>query len=121
VRGRKSVSYSSLSLILSQAPELLASNSALLKAIESRLGEWEQGQIVGDLFADVQKYLSVYPTYVINYDSALIRLKKLRKKSSKLVAFLEEQKNRPESRKLDLDSLLIMPVQRVPRYVREER
>ncbi len=63
-----------------------------------------------------QKYFGVYPAYIINYDAAVIRLKKVRKKSNKLVVFLDEQKNRPESRKLDLDSLLIMPVQRIPRY-----
>ncbi len=64
-----------------------------------------------------QKYFGVYTAYIINYDAAVIRLKKVRKKSNKLVVFLDEQKNRPESRKLDLDSLLIMPVQRIPRYV----
>lgn len=69
------------------------------------------------LIAPQDKICAAYPSYIVNYDQAIARLKKIKKKSSKLVAFLEEQKNRPESRKLDLESLLIMPVQRYDIYV----
>ncbi len=42
-----------LKAIFANVQELLASNTQLLRSIEQRLGEWETGAIIGDLFADV--------------------------------------------------------------------
>ncbi|KAL6061069.1 ensconsin isoform X5 [Balamuthia mandrillaris] len=85
-------------------------------------------------------FMKMYTTYINSYDKADKRLKELVKGSKKLEAFLEECKQKPECRSLDLASYLIMvffgkpfthvfltfhsnsassseqPIQRLPRY-----
>jgi len=63
-------------------------------------------------------FLKMYTLYVNGFDDSTKKLDKLRASpfSSKLKAFLEECKNRPESQKLPIDAYLIMPIQRLPRY-----
>eukprot|EP00005_Dracoamoeba_jomungandri_P004382 CAMPEP_0174257918 /NCGR_PEP_ID=MMETSP0439-20130205/7015_1 /TAXON_ID=0 /ORGANISM="Stereomyxa ramosa, Strain Chinc5" /LENGTH=553 /DNA_ID=CAMNT_0015341225 /DNA_START=122 /DNA_END=1783 /DNA_ORIENTATION=+ len=58
----------------------------------------------------------MYTLYINSFDSADERLKTLRKRNSDFDMFVEESKNRPECKKLDLISFLITPIQRLPRY-----
>ncbi|ELP84980.1 Rho/RAC guanine nucleotide exchange factor, putative [Entamoeba invadens IP1] len=73
---------------------------------------------LGRIFIKMQPYLKVYNMYVANNAYALNEVENLNK-DEKCADYLEQLRNSiegPESTKLDLNSFLIMPVQRVPRY-----
>ncbi|XP_071446442.1 rho guanine nucleotide exchange factor 39-like [Hetaerina americana] len=66
-------------------------------------------------FLKLAPFLKLYSVYAYDYERALNRLNLLQRKSSVLRAFIESQENRPEV-STKLISLLITPIQRVPRY-----
>jgi hypothetical protein len=60
-------------------------------------------------------FLKIYSGFISNYNRAIETLNACLKKSS-FEKFLMECYQIPEMKRLDLPSLLIMPIQRVPRY-----
>jgi hypothetical protein len=66
-------------------------------------------------FVHFVPFLKMYTEYVNNFDKAAKRLDKL-ENNSRVKAFFEEARKRPECQNLDLRSYLITPVQRLPRY-----
>jgi len=61
------------------------------------------------------KFLKMYRPYLECYNISANRLNQLQK-NEKFAKLLVEYKKNPECHQLDLQSFLIMPVQRVPRY-----
>ncbi|EGC39499.1 hypothetical protein DICPUDRAFT_96538 [Dictyostelium purpureum] len=88
----------------------------LLEDIRDRCGaKWTAYQKLSDLFLKISAFLKVYSSYVQNYDISIEVLKELRK-SEKFKDALEEIGDFPEINNFELDSFLILPVQRIPRY-----
>ena len=69
---------------------------------------------LGSTLLHYSSYFRVYQSYLENYDDALKTLVQLRASSAALDVFLTWQEKCEGS---SLDSLLIMPVQRLPRYL----
>lgn len=67
------------------------------------------------VFTHHAAFLRIYIDYCNQFDEASARLKKLQDKTS-IAAFLDKQKEASQKGGLDLCSLLIMPIQRIPRY-----
>ena len=59
-------------------------------------------------------FLKSYTTYCMQFEASNDLLSKL--SNTKLKRFLKKQHALPETRSLGLESYLIMPVQRIPRY-----
>ncbi len=89
-------------------------NHDLLDSLQERVGQWNAQQALGDVFANKVKF-DKYNFYCSSYDSAADRLAKLVKANKKIEQFLQTQRA-ASGNQLDLPSLLIMPVQRIPRY-----
>jgi ankyrin repeat protein len=58
----------------------------------------------------------MYTQYINNQDRALDTLSELRQKNKKFAKFLQKQQRDPRCHGNHIDSFLILPVQRVPRY-----
>ena len=70
---------------------------------------------VGRVFAKFAPIFGMYSDFVSTYEKSSKKLSELRKKSKKLNQFLNEiTKNKTKG--MTLESFLIMPIQRVPRY-----
>ncbi|EPB80337.1 RhoGEF domain protein [Ancylostoma ceylanicum] len=89
----------------------------LLAALSSRIEEWDKDSVIGDVllahFAK-QSMIETYISFVDNFKYAKAAITQARGKPS-----FEKYYNRccrDHRNKLDLDSLLISPIQRVPRY-----
>jgi len=67
-------------------------------------------------FGAQSKDLSKYTKFVNNYDVALETLRK-QKQNSTFTAFAHEVESQKKGNRLTLSDTLIMPIQRVPRYV----
>ncbi|KAK5579913.1 hypothetical protein RB653_009602 [Dictyostelium firmibasis] len=71
---------------------------------------------ITSIFNKNQENFKMYSNYIIGYDASVTLLARLRKKKD-FSNFLEKCRNDSRCNGLDLNSILIMPVQRLPRYV----
>lgn len=110
-----SCSKADIATIFAHIDSIISVNSELLSRLEARMAEWSNNQLLGDIFEEITPYLKVYIQYVNNYDNVQAVLEKNMKKPA-FAASLEKARKNPEARSLDIQSYLIMPVQRVPRY-----
>ncbi len=80
-----------------------------------RLKKRKEDESLGKIFVDVAPSLEIYSEYVNNYETAMNSLARL-KTHEKFMAFVTEVQSMPQCAGLDLFSLMITPVQRIPRY-----
>ena len=74
-------------------------------------------ETVYDIFHSFTPFLKMYIGYVTNYNTrALSLLPELNNTNTKFVKFCKETRANPNVANLDLNSFLIMPIQRVMRY-----
>ena len=105
-----------LTKIFSILEDIYKTNQILLGDLEKRMAAWNTDtQKIGDLFCTFAPYLKMYAMYVSNYDEATAILDSYEKIPS-VKAWLYEKYHDPQINVLSLQSLLILPVQRIPRY-----
>lgn len=97
-----------LNTIFSNIEAIQAVNRELLSHMET-LG-------VGDAFLAMAPFIKLYGSYANNFAKAQAELQEWEKKSTEFSTFKKAQEMREECKGLNLGSLLITPVQRVPRY-----
>eukprot|EP01094_Clydonella_sp_ATCC50884_P001799 TRINITY_DN1134_c0_g1_i1.p1 TRINITY_DN1134_c0_g1~~TRINITY_DN1134_c0_g1_i1.p1 ORF type:complete len:871 (-),score=341.46 TRINITY_DN1134_c0_g1_i1:500-3112(-) len=92
-------------------------NSQLLEDVEKRMSDWDVNKtLIGDVFLGIGQFLKLYNQYVVHYAKARALLKELIKDES-FSTFLSLLENANSDSKHSLGSFLIMPVQRIPRYI----
>ena len=70
---------------------------------------------MGDLFSQFSSRLQSYKEYLVNFEEAITRRGVLLTKNKKFAEFIETAKQNPQCSGHDVESLLISPVQRIPR------
>jgi len=92
-------------------------NTMLLEGLNARMQKWTSKQKIADVFIMMGDFLKMYTAYINNYGTAWRTMRKCRAESPRLAKFLEKTSMEdPICAGLDLESYLIMPVQRTPRY-----
>jgi len=91
-------------------------NNQFLEDFEDRLKKWPTITHFGDLFIKIIPIMKIYSHYIRNYDRAAELLATLKKENETLQEFIKIQETKPIMGNLTLESHLIMPVQRLPRY-----
>lgn len=84
-------------------------NEELLKLLR------ENRENVGKAFVDLAPYFKHYSIYANNFKPAVVLVQKLEREDKLFSKFLGNQESRPEVG-MKLMSLLITPIQRIPRY-----
>jgi len=102
--------------IFSELEIVLAYNTMLLGELSCRMQKLNADTCVGDIFVKMSDFLKVYTQYVNNYNVALVTVNQL-KKNEKFAHFLQNALKDPRCLGLDLTAFLILPIQRIPRYV----
>ncbi|CAD6188104.1 unnamed protein product [Caenorhabditis auriculariae] len=103
--------------IFHRIPEILAHHQVLLAALSAKLENWHKDSVIGDVLLahfSKQSMVETYISFVDNFKFAKEAICQARQKQA-----FEKYYNRccrDHHNKLDLDSLLISPIQRVPRY-----
>jgi len=107
-----------IKLIFSDIEVILSINTKLLQELDQVINHTSL-QLVGTVFVSHKDYLKVYSTYINGYEKAVDTLEKCKKTVPNFKKFLEETraKHSAELGGRNLDDFLIMPVQRIPRYV----
>ncbi|KAJ6247588.1 faciogenital dysplasia protein [Anaeramoeba flamelloides] len=83
-------------------------NSQLYTHLEERIRIWDQNDRIGDI-----PYLKMYSDYYRNYRNSDENLRKILRNSKKIKDWAFQKRKTYGN---DLSSMLIMPIQRVPRY-----
>lgn len=102
-------------VIFSIAETLSSYHTMLLEGLERRITQWSNETCIGEYIVSMVDFLRCYPQYVNNYDEAIEILTKLEEKPQ-FAEFLKKLTN-SELKGMKIYSYLIMPVQRIPRYI----
>ncbi|EGC36722.1 hypothetical protein DICPUDRAFT_46997 [Dictyostelium purpureum] len=100
--------------IFSQIEIIYRYNSLILEKLQNRNKIWySSGQKIGDIFIEMSEFLKVYTIYVNNYNNSIQTITECME-NQKFAALLDKNRNQLN---LDLSAFLIMPIQRLPRYI----
>uniref|UniRef100_A0A6B2L7W0 DH domain-containing protein n=1 Tax=Arcella intermedia TaxID=1963864 RepID=A0A6B2L7W0_9EUKA len=103
--------------IFSCAEIILSYNRELLNNLEIVLKNWDPKlSKIGEVFSSMVDFLKIYSAYVSNYTTALNTLEKC-KKDPQFLQMLQEAEKDQRLKNMPLSGFLIMPVQRIPRYL----
>ncbi len=91
-------------------------NKKFLIELEAEREKWPDVNYAPIIKNNAKQMKGCYTRYVNNYDAAEQHLIQLKSKDKEKHRYLEVCKTHPEANGLDVRSLLIQPVQRVPRY-----
>ncbi len=110
------INSADIKVIFSEIDVILNYNQMMQMQLTERVSKWNAEQRLGDIFLGMTEFMKVYTQYVKNFNDALKTLSMYRQ--NKLFRdWLQEVRNNPESSNLTINDFLIMPVQRIPRYV----
>lgn len=95
---------------------LLGFHKSFLETMNQKLSEWNDDSCVGDMLLTVCPKLKLYHHYVVNQETAMqVFVKRQEIKSFR--KFVESLDYTEALGGLSFESLLICPIQRIPRYV----
>lgn len=112
--GNGIITTAQVKTIFGSIQSIHAFSKDLLAKFDARLQKWPTVQLFGDIFLDHADEMMIYSDYVNGFDEATLELKKCLT-NPKFVAY-EQECIKATGKRLDLASLLIQPVQRMPRY-----
>uniref|UniRef100_A0A183IHD5 DH domain-containing protein n=1 Tax=Soboliphyme baturini TaxID=241478 RepID=A0A183IHD5_9BILA len=107
-----------LNSIFFQIPEILGHHELLYSALKARIERWDYRTKVGDIILNSftkQSMIDTYTAFINNWRNARMAIRSACHAKPAFAKYLERC-SREHKNKLTLDALLIMPVQRVPRY-----
>ncbi len=87
-----------------------------LKGLDARVQAWNHSTKIGDLFLTMIPYFKLYPVYVSDFENQMKALKDA-KNNERFWEFIKGGFALLKDPSNDLPSLLITPVQRIPRYL----
>ncbi|XP_061113613.1 rho guanine nucleotide exchange factor 10-like protein isoform X9 [Conger conger] len=99
--------------------EILQCHSMFQIALSSRVAEWDDAEIIGDLFvASFSKsmVLDVYSDYVNNFTNAMALIKKACVSKPAFLEFLKK-KQASSADRITLYGLMVKPIQRFPQFI----
>eukprot|EP01119_Soliformovum_irregulare_P018598 TRINITY_DN5740_c0_g1_i2.p1 TRINITY_DN5740_c0_g1~~TRINITY_DN5740_c0_g1_i2.p1 ORF type:complete len:250 (-),score=44.15 TRINITY_DN5740_c0_g1_i2:18-767(-) len=92
-------------------------HEVLLEDLKKRLQTWTPGQRIGDIFLQLVPFMKLYEVYINNYNNAVAFLTSITQTRVRFHMFLKHVSEKGAGHsQLFLDNLLIVPVQRLPRY-----
>lgn len=115
LRNEKILTESEIRTLFGNVDAILQFHRYLLEDMKVRIGNWTEESCISDVFEKYYQYFRLYFQFVNNFDESDALLKVILRRNSR---FVKQQEQILElTRKLDFASLLIMPVQKVPRYI----
>lgn len=103
--------------IFSEIQVIMAYNQMLLKQFEDRVAKWTADGCLGDIFVKTTEFLKVYTTYCNNYNKAMELIYELKKSNPAFLDFVTNARRDPRCKDLEFMDLVVLPIQRIPRYV----
>eukprot|EP00947_MAST-08B_sp_MAST-8B-sp1_P004845 g4845.t1 len=121
-RRRHIISETELRTIFGGVETIIAVVTRFVTELKGRVAKWSDAQVVGDVWASLAPFFRVYTEYVRNFGASRDLLKRLRKERPRLDALIKQQEKDDKCKattggaNLNIESFMIKPVARVPRY-----
>ena len=106
-----------LQRLLATVDPLLSLCRMLISDLEPLIKGWSSDSELGDVFVKVGPFFKLYTEFVEAHSNCVAVLCSALQQSAPLRSFLDECAKDPRCRGQNLQSLLILPIQRVPRYM----
>eukprot|EP00727_Mastigamoeba_balamuthi_P005512 m51a1_g1580 putative domain containing protein (651) ;mRNA; r:111795-113951 len=103
--------------LFANLPAIRSLHQALIGDLTERIQSWDDDTTVGDLFQEASRSFKLYKPYINNYEKALALHLSLLDKNPKYKQFVNDINYTEQLDGLSVDGFLILPVQRIPRYV----
>jgi hypothetical protein len=107
LREGSNIPLEAVRTIFQNIETILPLNQDLLKRLQERVQAWTPLTTIGDVFKKWAPFLKIYTLYSNNYDDAMDALDQA-ERDQWLIQFCDK--------KVTIESLLITPIQRIPRY-----
>ena len=133
--SRRGVKRAVIELIFSNIQPILDTSKCFLERLEAQAAplqdifsrprdkvetwEWvalDRQLVIGSVFLETLQQFHEYSLYINTYEQSTAKVLELQKRSSKIARFLDEGQDDPRSQNLTLESQMIKPIQRIPRY-----
>jgi hypothetical protein len=121
----RALTHEQSALLFSNLKSILELNTQFNRALQERVTQALQETLgaceskrncVGDVFVQFAPFFRLYSTYINNYPAASKALVRLLAEDRRFAEVYREVSARPALEGQTLQSLLILPVQRIPRY-----
>jgi hypothetical protein len=96
---------------------IIGLNTELLGAIFDRVSHWDDHTCLADIFLRMAAFFKMYTEYCSKYEESAAMYRHLVKSRPEFASFLSKVENLQDIHGLDLPSFLILPCQRIPRYL----
>ena len=103
-------------IFFSTATQILTLNSQLSEELSQHLPLFDEYTNVGDIFLHYVPLFRCYGSYASSHERVSSQLLASSRTDSAFRAFVEQATSDPRCKGQTLESLLIMPIQRIPRY-----
>eukprot|EP00727_Mastigamoeba_balamuthi_P003006 m51a1_g12702 putative pleckstrin domain-containing protein (546) ;mRNA; f:1-2039 len=111
------ISKADLFNVFSNVEVIRNCHAKFLEKLSERLENWSETTTMGDVFLNDTQWIKLYKYYINNYDNAQETLQKCKDNCSEFRDYIESMDHTDAVEGKPLESLLIVPVQRIPRYV----
>lgn len=88
-----------------------------LAQIKPRVEQWSDNSQMGDLILSLVPFFKLYPVYVSEFEQQMKTLRETKSSNTAFAGFLSNAFKQLGDPSNDLASLLVTPVQRIPRYL----
>eukprot|EP01103_Thecamoeba_quadrilineata_P018868 TRINITY_DN7422_c0_g1_i1.p1 TRINITY_DN7422_c0_g1~~TRINITY_DN7422_c0_g1_i1.p1 ORF type:complete len:545 (-),score=73.96 TRINITY_DN7422_c0_g1_i1:77-1711(-) len=103
--------------LFSNIETILNVNTEFLICLENRINDWNDNQLLGDIFLQFAPLFKLYSEYSQNYDIALGTIQQLNETNPRFAEFLQTSQRIEDNQNLGVHAFLIAPIQRLPRYI----
>eukprot|EP01125_Pyxidicula_operculata_P000174 TRINITY_DN1025_c1_g1_i1.p1 TRINITY_DN1025_c1_g1~~TRINITY_DN1025_c1_g1_i1.p1 ORF type:complete len:1100 (+),score=315.01 TRINITY_DN1025_c1_g1_i1:51-3350(+) len=97
--------------------EIISISTQFFEALLVRFSTWSSAQKISDVILNMIPHLKAYSTYSTGYANALSTCSRLNEKNTEFKTFVDSVGESPICRGLVISSFLILPIQRIPRYI----
>jgi hypothetical protein len=95
--------------------QLIPFNKELLKRLENVMNGWHENSTIGHIFVEMAPFLKMYKDYENSYSQTLDNYTEMLKDPA-FRSLVDELDSDPRVQSSRLESIIIMPIQRIPRY-----
>eukprot|EP00742_Colponemidia_sp_Colp-10_P008011 GILJ01008643.1.p1 GENE.GILJ01008643.1~~GILJ01008643.1.p1 ORF type:complete len:1062 (+),score=158.21 GILJ01008643.1:87-3272(+) len=110
------LSEQDINALFSNIEQICGLSQQFYQKVEERMREWSTNSSIGDVFLYFAPFFMLYIAYCNNFEGARSLYKSFEKKPL-WEKFWTQCQYHPDFKNMDLASFLIMPVQRIPRYM----
>ncbi|KNE64709.1 hypothetical protein AMAG_10059 [Allomyces macrogynus ATCC 38327] len=118
---RPPVSAEDVHALFGNLDEICTFHQTLLTGLQERVAFWDDEQKISDIFLTISPFLKMYKLYLQGYPHALETLNRLRtgpvRQYGEFQRLIQAAHASPEFKGLDITSFMILPIQRIPRYI----